>query len=43
MILGVVKEFVSELKRYKEDKIVNATPVLRMAKPDSPLYANAGG
>lgn len=27
MLLGVTKEFVGELKRYKEDKIVNATKV----------------
>ncbi len=30
MLLGVVKEFVSELKRSQEDKIVNATPVSRL-------------
>ena len=30
MLLGVVKEFVSELTRSKEDKIVNATPVTRL-------------
>ena len=38
MLLGVIKEFVGELKRYKEDKVVNATPVKRLALPGSPLY-----
>ena len=41
MLLGVVKEFVGELKRYKEDKVVNATPVKRMALPGS--AAHSGG
>jgi magnesium-transporting ATPase (P-type) len=40
MLLGVLKEFVGELKRWKEDNIVNATPVKRMALPGSPLHAN---
>lgn len=35
MLIGVIKEFVSELKRWKEDKMVNATPVKRMAGPGS--------
>ena len=39
MLLGVVKEFVGELKRYNEDKVVNATPVQRLAMPGSPKYA----
>ena len=39
MLLGVIKEFVGELKRYKEDKKVNATPVKRLAMPGSSLYA----
>lgn len=30
MLLGVVKEFASELSRSREDKIVNATPVTRL-------------
>lgn len=38
MLLGVLKEFVGELKRYKEDKVVNATPVMRMALPGDELY-----
>ena len=42
MLLGVTKEFVGELKRYKEDKIVNATPVKRMALPGSDTYAQKG-
>ena len=42
MLLGVTKEFVGELKRYKEDKKVNATPVTRLmngspAKGGDPL------
>ena len=36
MLLGVTKEFVGELKRYKEDKKVNATPVTRLMKHGSP-------
>lgn len=35
MLIGVVKEFISELKRYKEDKVVNGTPVQRLALPGS--------
>ena len=27
MMIGVTKEFVSELKRYQQDKKMNATPV----------------
>ena len=30
MLIGVTKELLSELKRYKEDKQVNATPVQRL-------------
>ena len=41
MLLGVIKEFIGELKRYKEDKKVNATPVRRLAMPGSPLYAGS--
>ena len=41
MLLGVIKEFIGELKRYKEDKKVNATPVRRLAMPGSPLYASS--
>jgi len=41
MLLGVVKEFIGELKRYKEDKVVNATPVLRMALPGHQLYQSS--
>ena len=40
MLLGVLKEFVGELKRYKEDKKVNATPVKRMALPGSDVHQN---
>lgn len=40
MLLGVAGLFVGELKRYKEDKIVNATPVKRMALPGSPAHEN---
>lgn len=40
MLLGVVKEFISELKRYKEDKRVNATPVKRLALPGNKAYAD---
>lgn len=44
MLLGVVKEFVGELKRYKEDKVVNATPVKRMALPGSAAHeGNSSG
>ena len=43
MLLGVVKEFVGELKRWKEDNLVNASPVKRMALPGSELYANNSG
>ena len=43
MLLGVLKEFVGELKRYKEDKIVNATPVMRLALPGSAEANSAGG
>ena len=39
MLLGVVKEFVGELKRWKDDKKVNATPVTKMALPGSSLYS----
>jgi len=39
MLLGVVKEFVGELKRWKDDKKVNATPVARLALPGSSLYS----
>lgn len=35
MLIGVAKEFISELQRYKEDKVVNATPVKRMVLPGS--------
>ena len=35
MLIGVVKEFISELKRWKEDKKMNATPVESLAKPGS--------
>ena len=35
MLIGVAKEFISELQRYKEDKVVNATPVQRMVLPGS--------
>ena len=43
MLIGVAKEFVSEFKRYKEDKIVNATPVKRLALPGSANFnANSG-
>lgn len=30
--LGILKELIAELKRYKEDKEVNATPVIRMGR-----------
>ena len=43
MLLGVVKEFVGEYKRYKDDKMVNATPVMRMAMPGAPEYTTSGG
>ena len=39
MLLGVFKEFVGELKRWKDDKKVNATAVTRMALPGSSLYS----
>jgi len=38
MLLGVTKEFVGELKRYKEDQIVNATKVEILAPPGSKVY-----
>lgn len=41
MLLGVIKEFIGELKRYKEDKKVNATPVRRLAMPGSSLYTGS--
>ena len=34
--LGILKELIGELKRYKEDKTVNACPVIKMA-PDGTL------
>ena len=40
MLLGVAGLFVGELKRYREDKVVNATPVKRLALPGSPEHAN---
>ena len=36
MLIGVTKEFIGELKRYKDDKVVNATPVKRLITPSSP-------
>ena len=39
MLLGVTKEFIGEYKRYKEDNMVNATPVKRMALPGSAAYS----
>ena len=40
MLLGVFGLFVGELKRYREDKVVNATPVKRMALPGHPAHEN---
>ena len=40
MLLGVAGLFVGELKRYKEDKAVNATPVKRMALPGNRAHEN---
>ena len=42
MLLGVVKELIGELTRYKSDKQVNATPVVRMALPGSRAYKQGG-
>ena len=38
----MIKELIGECKRYKEDKIVNATPVTRLALKSSPVYASNG-
>ena len=35
MLIGVAKEFVSELQRWKDDKKINATPVKRLAMAGS--------
>ena len=40
MLLGVLGLFFGELKRYREDKVVNATPVKKMALPGSPAHEN---
>lgn len=42
MLLGVLKEFLGEWKRYKEDKEINATPVNRLVMPGNKVYS-AGG
>ena len=42
MCIGIVNEFIAELKRSRDDKKVNATPVKRLALPDSPLYSANG-
>lgn len=41
-MLGVVKELIGECKRYKEDKIVNATPVKRLSLKGSKAYGENG-
>ena len=40
MLIGVTKEFIGELKRYKDDKVVNATPVKKLVYPNSPNKGN---
>lgn len=42
IMLGVVKELIGECKRYKEDKIVNATPVKRLSLKGSKAYGENG-
>ena len=37
MLLGVIKEFVGEYKRYKDDKVVNATQVKRLSRDGEEL------
>ena len=41
MLIGVTKEFISELQRYRDDKKVNATPVERLALPGDSVYQNS--
>ena len=43
MLMGVALEFIGELKRYKDDTKVNATPVKRMALPGSAAYGSGAG
>lgn len=38
MLIGVAKEFVSELQRWRDDKKINATPVKRLAMAGSPNF-----
>ena len=38
MMIGVTKEFVSELKRYQQDKKMNATPVQTLIVPGSQKF-----
>ena len=41
MMLGVIKEFVGEYKRYKDDKLVNAIPVKRLTRDDEEKTCSA--
>ena len=38
MLIGVIKEFISELQRWKDDKKINSVPVKRLAMDGSPNF-----